>query len=176
MTILPRRILIVCLICSATHTVSCFANTLSVEVNTITGLVQMQNSTGADVTGFDLYTISSVAESLNVAGWMSIEQQDIPGFPPGNGTGNGWEELGGTSDENLTEAYLLGSSTFTDGMVIWFGLAYDTEIGAQDLEFTYRAGGQVTNGTVSYVVPEPTTQALGGLLVVLAIMIRKMSK
>ena len=34
--------------------------------------------------------------TLNTASWTSLQDQNLAGFPAGNGTGNGWEEDGGS--------------------------------------------------------------------------------
>lgn len=62
------------------------------EVNTTTGETVIKNETGASLS-LDFYEITS-ASSLNPSGWNSLNDQDLPGFPAGDGTGNGWEKLG----------------------------------------------------------------------------------
>ena len=152
---------------------ACFGQTLNLRVNTVTGFVTMQNNTGADVTGLDFYAIVSDLGTLNEAGWTSFQQQQtIPGFPPGDGSGNGWEEFGAISDNLLGEAYLTGSSNFTDGMTIPLGMAYNASFDARDVTFEYGASGQSFDGAINYVVPEPSTATVVGLIGLLVMFIR----
>ena len=75
----------------------------------------------------DAYRIKSPTGALNFLAWAggttlsnntgtSMHDQNVLGFPRGNGTGNGWEEgLNGSSDFDLFEFYLgtggVGSSS-----------------------------------------------------------------
>ena len=65
---------------------------VTLEVNTTTGLLTVQNNSGSDI-DMDFYEVTSTA-SLNPLGWNSLQDQNLPGFPAGDGSGNGWEELG----------------------------------------------------------------------------------
>ncbi|MEM8944029.1 MAG: hypothetical protein AAGD11_02520 [Planctomycetota bacterium] len=65
---------------------------ITLEVNTTTGLLSMKNTSGATL-DLDFYEITSQA-SLSGMGWNSLQSQDLPGFPAGDGIGNGWEILG----------------------------------------------------------------------------------
>src|SRR5262245_57824822 len=67
---------------------------LSLEVNTTNGQVRVRNQTGATV-NIDYYEIKSASGALNANTWSSLQQQNLSGFPGGNGTGNGWEKAGG---------------------------------------------------------------------------------
>ena len=62
------------------------------EVNTTNGLMTIKNDTGAAL-DIDFYEITST-NSLNPSGWNSLQDQDTASFPAGDGSGNGWEELG----------------------------------------------------------------------------------
>ena len=124
---------------------------LSLSVNRDTGEVFLGNSSGITV-GIDSYEITSVSNSLDPVGWNSLEDQDFEGngVP---GTGNGWEEAGGIGTYQLIESYLQGGSTFTDGVSISLGSAFD--VGAEeDLDFSYHVTGGpaiLTSGEVDYV-------------------------
>jgi hypothetical protein len=114
---------------------------LTLLVNTTNGQTRIVNETGAPV-HLNYYEIASANNSLNKNGWVSF--QDVPqsGFPSGNGTGNGWEEVGGgtgTSDALLSEAYLLGNSQLSAAAFVGLGAAYMPG-DPQDLVFRY---GQV---------------------------------
>ena len=91
---------------------------LTLEVNTQTGSVRLANNSD-DTIPFDAYRIRVPRGALNFANWsggtvaiattaaQSIHDQNLLGFPRGNGTGNGWEEaLDGSSDFDLIEFYL----------------------------------------------------------------------
>ena len=71
----------------------------TLDINTTTGLTTITNGTGvsANIAG---YQITSASDSLNPAGWNSLQDQNLPGFPAGDGSGNGWEELGVAADYN----------------------------------------------------------------------------
>ena len=98
------------------------------------------------------------------AGWESLSDQDLAGFPAGDGSGNGWEEGGNPSDSELEEYFLTGSSTFGDGASVSLGAAYGGgELGDENLVFQYVFDGQIRTAPVTYVttgsiatVPEPT--------------------
>lgn len=85
---------------------------LSLEVNTTTGRVSIKNDSAQDFE-IDFYQIGSTDDegdggSLLTNNWNSLQNQDLAGFPAGDGTGNGWEEGGFSSSKLLGEA-VLGS-------------------------------------------------------------------
>ncbi len=83
---------------------------LFVEVNTTTGQVAIKNQTG-DPFDLDYYKITSAGgNALNAASWNSLQEQNLPGFPAGNGSGNGWEQFGGSSSAVIGESFLTGDS------------------------------------------------------------------
>ena len=132
---------------------------LELEVNTTTGRVQISNETTSPI-GLDFYEITSNADSLNLAGWNSLENPagNPPGFPSGNGTGNGWEEMGNLDNGILAESYLQDISTLAAGGMIDLGNAFSVG-GAQDLVFRYRTtGGAFIDAAVQYV----TSAAVAG--------------
>jgi hypothetical protein len=105
-------------------------------------------------------------------GWTSLQDQNLPGFPAGNGSGNGWEQSGGSGTSVLTEAYLSGSSVLGDGQSVSLGAAYNPSIlgpGVDgDLTFRFRSpSGASFDGNVVYVsggiatsIPEPSAALL----------------
>jgi hypothetical protein len=120
--------------------------------------------------------------SLDPVDWNSLQEQNLPGFPAGNGTGNGWEQAGGSDAGVLAEAYLTGNSLVANNANISLGAAFN--VGSpQNLEFRYGvvpdngAGqflgpGVFTRGFVRYVtsasasataVPEPSSVLLVGI-------------
>ncbi len=108
------------------------------EVNADTGAVTLRNQTG-DGIWIDYYEILSGEDSLNPAdsSWNSFQDQNAAGFPAGNGSGNGWEEAGGSAAGVLSESYLTGASRVNDAAGLSLGNAYDTTVDARDLVFRY---------------------------------------
>jgi hypothetical protein len=105
------------------------------EVNTTTGNVVLKNNTGQPI-HLDYYEISSAAGALKPSTWTSLQDQNLAGFPAGNGTGNGWEEAGGSSTGILSESYLTGNSSMNNATTVSLGQAF-TAGGAHDLVFKY---------------------------------------
>jgi len=108
---------------------------LFAEVNTVTGQVKLRNQTGQPV-HIDYYEITSAAGALKTNTWTSLQDQNLAGFPAGNGTGNGWEEAGGVGTGILSESFLTGNSSVTHGANVSLGQAFNTT-GPQDLVFRY---------------------------------------
>jgi hypothetical protein len=117
---------------------------LTLEVNTTNGHVRIVNETGQPV-NLDYYEISSAGSSLNRASWTSLQDQNLPGFPAGNGTGNGWEEAGAASDAVIGESRLTGNSQLAAAGIVGLGTSFSLG-DPQDLVFQY---GQLTPGTRS---------------------------
>jgi hypothetical protein len=110
---------------------------LSLEVNTTNGQVRIRNQTGATV-NIDYYEIKSANGALSSTGWSSFQDQvNLSGFPGGNGSGNGWEEAGGSNSTVLSESYLTSSSGVT-ATPVGLGAAY-TLGGTHDIVFKYGA-------------------------------------
>jgi hypothetical protein len=131
----------------ATLTVDPAINTLlSLEVNTTNGQVRIRNQTGAAV-NIDYYEIKSTSGALNAVAWNSLQEQNLAGFPAGNGTGNGWEQAGGSNSTVVSESYLTGSSAVGNSATVGLGAAYSVG-GTHDIVFKY---GQLLN--VSAAVP-----------------------
>jgi hypothetical protein len=110
------------------------------EVNTTSGQVTMRNQTG-DPVPIDYYEITSAGDALNATSWNSLQEQNLAGFPAGNGSGNGWEQFGGSSARAIGESYLTGSSSVANNASVSLGAAFDVG-GARDLVFRY---GQVAS-------------------------------
>ena len=111
---------------------------LFVEVNTTTGQVAIKNQTG-DPFYLDYYKITSTGGSaLDATDWNSLQEQNLSGFPAGNGSGNGWEQFGGSSSGVIGESYLTGNSLVSNNTTIGLGAAFDPG-GAHDLVFLYGA-------------------------------------
>jgi hypothetical protein len=127
---------------------------LFLQVNTTTGQVSMRNMTG-DPVAIDYYEITSASNALNATAWNSLQEQNLAGFPAGNGSGNGWEQFGGSDAGVIGESYLTGNSSVANNATIGLGNAYNVA-GARDLVFKYGAvtssvqvqGDYNVNGTV----------------------------
>jgi len=136
---------------------------LTIEVNTATGQMTLLGSSFWPIE-IDYYQITSEAGSLDPENWLSLADQDFDGNGPPDGSGNGWEEAGGVGPHALAEAYLLGDSLIPMDAAIPLGAGYDETVNAQDLVFTYRTrSGDIFDGNVQYVIPEPATLALTAL-------------
>jgi hypothetical protein len=118
---------------------------LYLEVNTTNGQTRLRNQTGATV-NIDYYEVTSASGALNKNTWSSFQDQNLAGFPAGNGTGNGWEEAGGSSSTVIGESYLTGNSGVANAANIALGNAY-TLGGSHDLQFKYGAVSSVTPAT-----------------------------
>lgn len=105
------------------------------EVNTTTGQASIKNQTGGAI-NIDYYQITSAGNALKANTWTSLQDQNLAGFPAGNGSGNGWEEAGGSGTGVLSESFLTGSSSAANASTINLGAAFNTA-GAQDLRFSY---------------------------------------
>jgi hypothetical protein len=147
------------------------------------GPLQNDSTPGVQAGDYDVWRANfgkSGGGSLNTAGWTSLQDQNVAGFPPGNGTGNGWEEDGGSRSTVIGESFLTGNSAATSGTTLNLGAAF-TVGGAQNLEFRYSvvpdngAGqfvgpGTLVRGFVRYVtsgsgaaIPEPSSIAFVGV-------------
>jgi hypothetical protein len=137
-----------------------------------------------DVADYNLWkaNFGNVVATLNATAWNSLQEQNLAGFPAGNGTGNGWEQAGGSNSGVLGESYLTGNSVLANGANINIGAAFN--VGSpQNLEFRYavvpddgmggfNGPGTFVRGFVRYVtsgsgtiagVPEPSTVLLVGI-------------
>lgn len=118
------------------------AQDLALEVNLATGMVRLTNDVHSNIS-LDFYQITSASLSLNIDRWNSLEnpQGNPANFPSGNGSGNGWEELGNLGSGIVAESFLQGSSALAPGESVNLGFLF--EGGDQDLMLRYRtASGQ----------------------------------
>jgi hypothetical protein len=127
------------------------AMTLTLRVDVATGAMSILNG---ESVGFDInyYEISSVAGSLNTAGWTSID-----GNVPASDTS--WEKGGGSDDNLLAETNLLGMTSFAaaPSAAVALGKAFDVG-GEQDLQFffgPFNGDGTLRRGLVEYVTATP---------------------
>lgn len=108
---------------------------LTLEINTTNGHARIVNQTGKPV-NLDYYEITSAGASLNQVSWNSLQEQNLAGFPAGNGSGNGWEQAGGASPTAIGESYLTGNSQIATSGIVGLGTAF-TIGDPQDLVFKY---------------------------------------
>jgi hypothetical protein len=135
---------------------------LTLQVNTVTGATRIANKTGVPV-AFDYYQITSALNSLNLAGWQSLDAQNIDavdgddgGTIAGDSQLEGWDAAGGSSSSTLGEVNFLASSMLVDQAFKSIGNAFQTG-DSQDLQFSFEMGGRLRPGLVEYVTsfPEP---------------------
>jgi hypothetical protein len=108
---------------------------LFLQVDTTTGQVSLRNETGGPV-AIDYYEIKSASDALNATAWNSLQEQNVAGFPAGNGSGNGWEQFGGSDAGVIGESFLTGNSSLANLATIGLGNAFNTG-GTRDLVFRY---------------------------------------
>src|SRR5690606_22300887 len=125
---------------------------LSLEVNRSTGEVKIVNNTNLDIS-LDFYEITSADGSLDISasGWNSLEDPSLntAAFPSGDGSGNGWEELGTSSANAVAEFFLQGESEMLDGTSVSLGNLFAG--GTEDLFFRYGVNGAFVDAVVEYV-------------------------
>lgn len=125
---------------------------LQLEVNVSSGRVRLVNVSQNPI-AFDFYRIDSPSGALDIAagGWNSLERPGLnpTGFPSGNGSGDGWENLGTPSTKLAAESFLQGASTLAAGEFVSLGALFGGS--TQDLSLRYRtAGGQFINVAATY--------------------------
>jgi hypothetical protein len=135
---------------------------LSIEVNKGTGAITLKNTATAPLV-IDQYNITSAGGALNLAGWNSLDDQNYDaidgldvGSVAGDSVGEGWDQAGGSSANQLVEQFLgSGGSSIAAGESITLGTAYNTSIfGANDgdLQFSFAVNsGALIASTVTYV-------------------------
>ncbi len=124
--------------------------TLTLEVDTFTGNVRLQNNAAQAFT-IDYYQVSSAAGAISTSGWLSLDEQN---FDAANG---GWNEAGGSNANQLAELFLGASgSVLNAGLDESLGQAFDPSVfglGVDgDLQFRFGvAGGGLVTGAINYV-------------------------
>lgn len=119
---------------------------LSLRVNTVTGAVSLRNET-TNSHDIRYYEVRSASGAFDPIRWSSLDDQE-----GADSVGTGWDELGGSSANILSEFNFQGSTNFTPSMVKHFGKIF--EPGNQsDVIFSYGLANQttLTAGFVDYV-------------------------
>jgi hypothetical protein len=124
---------------------------VTLEVDTVSGAMRIIGDDDEALT-MNYYQITSAGNSLDPAGWNSLADQDHEGNGPADGSGDGWEEGGGSGSHALAEAFLLGDTVVAPNEIIGLGSAYDTSVDARDLSFIFRTDiGRDYEGIIQYV-------------------------
>ena len=138
-------------------------DSLTLRVNTVTGLMEIVNDSGTDF-DIDYYRIESTDDSLEFSNWNSFSFQELDaidgadvGSTVGDGIGETWDEAGGSDDGVLSEAFLFGSSLFDNGRAESLGNAFDTGGDPNSLIFEFRraSDGEVFTGFLEFVSTGP---------------------
>ncbi|MBN1853137.1 MAG: hypothetical protein JW829_10455 [Pirellulales bacterium] len=129
----------------------------TLQINTDTGAVSLINETGY-VLDINAYRITSAGNSLNPAGWNSLDNQDY------DGSGS-WTELGTTAGE-LSEGFLGGHSMIATGTTIQLGSAYNTTVDVRDIAIEFHLPSAAPtlffDGIVEYVTGVETNADFDG--------------
>ncbi|QDU58705.1 PEP-CTERM sorting domain-containing protein [Aeoliella mucimassa] len=128
---------------------------LALQVNTDTGMVSLKNDTGSPI-DLNLYKLTSESGSLDVVSWNSLQDQNLASFPAGDGSGNGWEEAGGSNNSELGEFFLTGDSTLAGGEQVSLGSVFNQSSGLEDIMLRYR------DTSSGLFVDVPATYVTGG--------------
>jgi hypothetical protein len=104
---------------------------LGIEVNTSTGNIKIVNGNAVwPVTeSMSFYRIESPSGSLSLAGWNSLDGQNV-GATGGGGLGDGWDASGGSSAAGISELRLEGSTALAPGEDLDLGNAFRAGLSA----------------------------------------------
>jgi hypothetical protein len=128
---------------------------LAININRDTGAITLSNRTGAAV-NFKSYVITSAAEALEPANWVSITDNYDAGSPGPNQVDatHHWSELtDATANGDLSEANLqaAGSASIAHTRTLSLGNAGAwIQNPTEDLVFQYISGNQIVPGLVSF--------------------------
>lgn len=129
---------------------------VSALVDRSTGVITLRNTATVAV-DFDYYELTSATNTLKIAGWNSLSDQNFQSVGGGDDPGESWDEAGGSSASSLAEVFLQAGSTLAPGASIAIGAAYNNILNGQDLVLKYRLPtGSVLDGAVSYIGVAPT--------------------
>jgi hypothetical protein len=99
---------------------------LDLQINVVTGALTLRNPT-ANPIALSSYRITSESGSISTSGWDPVSTgTPVPGFPQGDGSGNGWEVAPNPSGNEIVEWNLQGESTLAAGASISLGNAFRT--------------------------------------------------
>ncbi len=129
---------------------------LKALIHPVTGEIVLYNGTDNSIE-FDNYWITSPANALLTADvdWNSLDDQDFDMV--GTGAGESWDESGGSDASQISESFLLGSSTLAVGESVSIGKAYDTGVPNGNMTLEYHdlnnSPETLSDGTVKFIVP-----------------------
>ena len=128
---------------------------LTLQVDPVDGDIQIVNDAGEpiDIDYYEIFDTSETGGNLDPIAWNSLEEQNLAGFPAGDGSGNGWEEGDLSNPSQLIEAFLTDSSIFDDGVELYLGEAVADGI-SSDIAWQYHvtgSGSSFINGKVEFV-------------------------
>ena len=127
----------------------------SATVDRATGVITLKNTSTVAI-DFDYYELTSASSSLKTAGWNSLSDQNFQSVGGGDDPGETWNEAGGSSSASLAEVFLQASSSFSPGMSVSIGNAYNNFLNGQDLALRFRLPtGQLLDGFVNYINDAP---------------------
>jgi BNR repeat-containing family member len=117
-------------------------NNLALFVDPNTGYARLENTSPFPVS-IDGYTIESATDSLDLADWLSLDQQDAD-----NGQ---WSEAN-ASEHRLSELQTAGETLLASGDSFYLGQLFDAVGGEPDLVFQFLIADQnnATTGVVVY--------------------------
>ena len=126
---------------------------LTAQVDRSNGEITLQNNDPTAVE-FDYYQFTSASNSLNVAGWNSLADQDFQSV--GSEEGQSWVEAGGSHSGEIGELFLRSISALGSNESVSIGSAYNNGVNGEDLVLTYRLpSGLTVEGPVSYINEPP---------------------
>lgn len=140
----------------------------SLEVNKSTGAVTLKNNASAPVK-LEYYSVTSAAGALKPASWSSLDDQNYNavdgtdgGSTPGDSAGEGWDEAGGSTANQLIEMFLSAAgSTLAPNATLNLGNAYNTStFGSLNGDLVFKFG--VLNGGLITAPVNYVTSALAG--------------
>lgn len=127
---------------------------LKVLVHPDTGMMALANDLTISLE-FDSYQIDSPAGALKPgdSDWNSLSDQDYDAT--GGGTGQSWDESGGSSATAIAERFLLGTTVLDPGESVSLGAAYDPGIGDAEMKLVFNDIGlnKLLLGDVQFIVP-----------------------
>jgi hypothetical protein len=125
---------------------------LTLEIDRSDGSALLKNMTSNPIS-MDYLEIKSAGGSLDLAGWSSLDDQNVGGA-------NAWIEAGGSSAMALVEASLLTGHMLNPGAMLDLGFLYNENINAEDVDFEIRRFGGAADRTydqiVTYIGVAPT--------------------
>jgi hypothetical protein len=117
---------------------------LTLEIDRSDGSALLKNLTSNPIS-MDYLEIKSAGSSLDLAGWSSLDDQNVGGA-------NAWLEAGGSSATALVEASLLTGHTLNPGAMLDLGFLYNENINAEDVDFEIRRFGGAADRTYDQLV------------------------